>query len=70
MPRAGVVGVSAWLQENLERGHQRVMAGLDYAGRWGSGSFSYFLPATEWRRARPGYEERAVEGMELGLVWT
>ena len=32
----------------------------------GVGSFSYFLPATEWRSARRGYEERAVEGMELG----
>ena len=66
-PDAGILGVSAFLQESIERGHQRVVTGLDYAGRWGTGSLSYYLPATDWQLGRPGFEERALEGMELNL---
>ena len=32
---ANVYGATALVQENLERGHQRIVLGTDYAGRWG-----------------------------------
>ena len=66
-PGAGIVGVSAFHVHNLEYGHQVVVPGVDYVGSWGTGSFRYFMPATSWRPARLGYEERALEGVELGL---
>lgn len=66
-PENGVLGVLAFVQQNIERGHQRFVTGMDYAGRWGRGSLNYFLPTTDWLPGRPGYEERALEGMELDL---
>ena len=65
--RDGVFGVWAFVQQNLERGHQRLVTGLDYTGRWGTATLNYYRPSTDWRPGRPGYEERALEGMELGL---
>ena len=66
-PGADVLGFSTLLQENLERGHQRLATGLDYAGRWGSGWLQHFTPMTDWLPGRPGYEERPLGGTELGL---
>ena len=66
-PDSGVVGTSVFFQENLERGHQRVVTGIDYANRWGTSSLNYFMPTTDWRPGRTGYEERAVAGLEIGL---
>ena len=43
------------------------MAGADYAGKWGRGSLNLFIPATGWKAAQKGYEERALAGIELGL---
>ena len=63
----GIFGTWAFVQQNLERGHERFVTGMDYAGRWGTGSLNYFKPTTSWRLGRPGYEERALEGMELDL---
>ena len=63
----GVFGLWAFAQQNLERGHERLVAGVDYAGRWGAGSLSFFQPATGWRPGRPRHEERALQGMEFGL---
>ena len=63
----GVFGLWAFAQQNLERGHERLVAGVDYAGRWGAGSLSFFQPATGWRSGRAGHEERALQGMEFGL---
>jgi hypothetical protein len=65
--RGGAFGVWAFVQQNLERGHQRLVTGLDYTGRWGTATLNYYQPSTDWRPGRPGYEERALEGMELGL---
>ena len=65
-PGDGVFGTSMFVQENLERGHTRVVTGLEYLDRWGQGSLSYYMPVTEWRPGRYGYEERALEGFELG----
>ena len=65
-PDDGVLGTSMFVQENLERGHARVVTGLEYLDRWGQGSLSYYAPVTDWRPGRYGYEERALEGMELG----
>ena len=65
-PGDGVLGTSMFVQENLERGHARVVTGLEYLDRWGQGSLSYYMPVTDWRPGRYGYEERALEGMELG----
>ena len=63
---ADVYGATALVQENLERGHQRIVLGTDYAGRWGHVSLQHYVPTTEWRPGRSGYEERAVGGTELG----
>ncbi|MYA87503.1 MAG: hypothetical protein F4X97_03460 [Boseongicola sp. SB0662_bin_57] len=60
------LGLSLFHQENLQRDHQRVVAGVDYAGRWGTGYVSRFEPTTGWRPGRTGYEERARGGTELG----
>ena len=65
-PGEGVLGASMFVQENLERGHTRVVTGLEYLDRWGQGSLSYYMPVTDWRPGRYGYEERAIEGVELG----
>lgn len=66
-PGGDILGVQAVMQENLERGHRRFVAGLDYAGRWGVGSLQQFVPATGWRPSRWGYEERPRGGTKLGL---
>ena len=60
-------GASALMQENVERGHQRLVFGTDYAGRWGAAELHHYIPTTDWRVGRPGYEERAVGGTELSL---
>ena len=64
---ADVVGATALVQENVERGHQRFVLGTDYAGRWGQASLQHYLPTTQWRPGRSGYEERAVGGTELSV---
>lgn len=66
-PGADVLGVQAVVQENLERGHRRLVAGFDYMGRWGSGSLQHYVPASGWLPGRAGYEERPVGGTRLGL---
>ena len=66
-PDADVVGMSAFSLHSADWGHQVLASRADYAGRWGTGSLTYFLPATSWRPTDIGYEERALEGMELGL---
>ena len=66
-PGDGIFGTWTFIQQNLERGHERLVAGVDYAGGWGSGSLNYFHPLTDWRLGRPGYEERAIAGMEFDL---
>ena len=65
-PGDGVLGTSMFVQENMERGHTRVVTGLEYLDRWGQGSLSYYMPVTDWVPGRHGYEERALEGVELG----
>ena len=64
---ADVVGATAMVQENVERGHQRLVLGTDYAGGWGHASLQHYVPTTEWRAGRAGYEERAAGGTELSL---
>ena len=64
---ADIVGFSAFHLLNLERGHRVLAPGIDYAGRWGTGSARYFIPTTGWRPSAQGYEERALEGFELGI---
>ena len=62
---SGVFGASVFFQENLERGHARIVTGLDYTDRWGTGSLSYFIPVTDWRSGRLGFEERALKGLDF-----
>ena len=62
-----VVGMSAFSLYSVEWGHQVLASRVDYAGRWGTGSLTYFLPATSWLSTDPGYEERALEGVEIGV---
>ncbi len=64
-PNLAVVGVSLLYLHSAELGHRVMTPVVDYAGRWGTGSLRYFLPTTSWRAARRGYEERALEGLEL-----
>lgn len=66
-PGADALGVQAVVQENLERGHRRLVAGVDYMGRWGIGSLQHYVPASGWLPGRAGYEERPVGGTRLGL---
>ena len=66
-PDSDVIGMSAFSLHSAELGHQVLASRLDYAGRWGTGSLTYFLPTTSWLPTDPGFEERALEGMELGL---
>ena len=68
-PGTNVVGLSSFFQQNLEYGHGRVVTGFDYDGAWGRSTFNYFLPTTGWRNSlrQSGYEERALEGMELAF---
>ncbi len=64
-PGDGVIGASMFVQENLERGHARLVTGLEYLDRWGQGSLTYYMPTTDWRPGHYGYEERAIAGAEL-----
>ena len=66
-PGDGIFGTWSFVQHNLERGHERLVAGVDYAGGWGSGALNYFHPLTDWLPGRPGYEERAIAGVEFDL---
>ena len=62
-----VFGASALVQQNVEWGHQRLVFGTDYAGRWGGAALHHYIPTTDWRSGRLGYEERAVGGTEFSL---
>ena len=64
-PDADILGLSLLQQHNAERRHRVLVPGIDYSGRWGSGSLRRFIPTTGWRSGRRGREERALEGMEL-----
>ena len=64
---SNVVGVSTFVQKSREFQHTRLVMGTDYAGQWGRGSLNVFVPTTGWLPAHPGYEERALTGVELGL---
>ena len=61
----GVLGTSVFLQEDLERGHARMVTGIEYLDRWGRGSLNHYAPLTGWRDGRDGLEERALAGLEL-----
>ena len=63
---ADVLGFSVLNQESMERGHQRLALGMDYAGRWGTGYVQHFEPTTGWMAGRAGHEERALGGTEIG----
>lgn len=53
-PDSDVMGMSAFSLHSAEWGHQVLASRLDYAGRWGTGSLTYFLPATNWLPTDPG----------------
>ena len=63
----GILGVATFVQQSLEFQHTRLVAGTDYAGKWGRSSLNLFIPTTGWKAAQTGYEERALAGIELGL---
>lgn len=60
-----VLGTSIIMQRNAERGHQQLVIGTDYAGQWGLASLQHFIPTTDWRSSRLGFEERPAAGTEL-----
>ena len=64
--RSDLFGLSMFQQHNAEYGHSRSVIGVDYAaGPSSEAAFHYYLPTTGWRAAAPGYEEHALEGVEL-----
>ena len=65
-----LLGAYALLQQNRERGHQRMVVGMDYAGRWGKGFINHYAPQSGWQAGRVGYQERAVGGAEIGVSLT
>ena len=66
-PDGDILGLSVFHLLNTEYGHRVLVPSVDYTGRWGTGSIRYFVPTTGWRPARPGYEERAIDGIEVGV---
>ena len=60
-------GISAALQQNLERGHERHVFGADYVGTWGIGYINHYAVQSGWREGRPGFQERAIGGSEIGV---
>ncbi len=62
-----ILGVSLFHLTNVEMGHEVLVPGMDYVGRWGTASMRYISPTTGWRPTQdgPGLVERATEGMEL-----
>ena len=60
-------GVSAALQQNLDRGHERHVFGADYVGTWGIGYINHYAVQSGWREGRPGFQERAIGGSEIGV---
>lgn len=65
-----LLGFSATLQQNLERGHQRHVFGADYVGKWGKGYVNHYAVQSDWLVGRVGYEERAIGGNEIGVQFT
>ena len=63
----GILGISAFVQQNREFQHTRLVAGTDYGGRWGRGSLKLFIPTTGWKATVPENQERALAGIDLGL---
>ena len=64
---ANLFGISAALQQNLERGHERRVFGLDYVGRFGKGYVNHYAAQTDWLAGRNGFQERAIGGKEIGV---
>lgn len=60
-PGADIFGAWAFMQSSAEYGHQRLHFGGDYTAGRAQLSLDYFLPLTDWRAARFGHEERALE---------
>lgn len=65
---SGIFGLYGFFLRNLEHRHELVVFGTDYAGHWGTGALRYYLPISGWKSARPGYQERALEGAELDVA--
>ena len=66
-PDANIIGVSMFHLSNFEQGHEVLVPVVDYIGRWGTASFRYFSPTTDWRTISAEQMERALEGMELAM---
>lgn len=64
-PDGDILGLSLLQLHNAEHRHEVLVPGIDYAGRWGSGTLRHYMPVTGWRPVRPGHEERALGGTEL-----
>ncbi len=64
-PERDILGLSVLRLHNAEHQHEVLVPGIDYSGRWGSGTLRHFMPVTGWRPVRPGHEERALGGTEL-----
>ena len=64
-PDGDILGLSVLRLHNAEHQHEVLVPGIDYAGRWGSGTLRHIIPITGWRPVPPGHEERALGGTEL-----
>ena len=66
--RDWILGGSFFFDYNFQREHSRLSVGVDVqSGIFHGGLNYYFTPPgnREWRRGRTGYEERALEGLDL-----
>ncbi len=63
-----VIGANAFLDYQHPYGHQRASLGLDYQrSLWGV-SANYYKGLSQWRDARPGFEERPLDGHDIEIV--
>ena len=67
---ANLLGAYSLIQQNLERGHSRLVFGADYTGQWGTGFINHYAPQSDWQTGRTGHQERAIGGSEVGVKIT
>lgn len=70
--RDWIGGASLFFDYDFQREHKRLSVGVDAQSEHFYGGLNYYFPlGRKWRRGRVGYEERALEGLDLhlSLAW-
>ena len=70
--RDWILGGSLFFDYNFQHGHSRLSVGVDAQSKNFYGGLNYYFAPLdkEWRRGRPGYEERVLEGLDLHWSFT